>query len=497
MKPMYKLLILIGVILLNSCDLSEEPYGFYSEDNFYKSPEDAQAAVIYAYDALTFLEYSRTIFYLGDMPTEECGPKADEGSGNRDLDNWNTANFPTNSSLVNFFKYAYIAINRSNAILEKIPDASFPQEYKDQYLGEAYFLRAWNYFNLVRHFGKVPMHKTLVSNLSQTAAPLASDLDEVYDLIIGDCEKAIKLLDIKQVTGRADKVAAQSLAAKAYIFIASAKEHSVPLYKDMRRDVKMMYDSAAYYSGQVVKNQSKYGFSSNLLDIYDVDKPKGPEHIFLMSMDRTGLIEGDYSKISKLFIPYIAGGDIYLDNTNGTFTKSHDGWSVFQTKESFYNSFESTDLRAQVLIVSEVFDANGASIAKYPAKFPYRFSRKYIDPKFINDKTSTKPFLIRYSDIALVYAEAVGPTAEGYAQINAIRARAGLGELQPGLSISEFRRKVWQERSWELHYEGNRLHDLRRFNEVNKVVEEAAKLSSEQVTFYPIPQVEIDLNQAL
>ena len=162
-----------------------------------------------------------------------------------------------------------------------------------------------------------------------------------------------------------------------------------------------------------------------------------------------------------------------------------------------YNTFESNDLRAQLLIVSEVFDAKGASIAKYPAKIPYRFSRKYVDPKFINDKTSTKPFLIRYSDVALVYAEAVGPTAEGYAQVNAIRARAGLGELQPGLSISEFRRKVWQERSWELHYEGNRLHDLRRFNEVNKVVEEAAGLSSEQVTFYPIPQVEIDLNQAL
>ena len=497
MKNIFKTLLLFGIILLNSCDLNEEPYGFYSEDNFFKSPEDAEAAVIYAYDALTFLEYSRTVFYLGDMPTEECGPKADEGSGNRDLNNWNTANFPTNASLVNFFKYAYIAINRSNAILEKVPDADFSQDYKDQYLGEAYFLRAWNYFNLVRHFGKVPMHKTLVSSLSETATPMAANLDEVYDLILGDCRKAIDLLKINQVTGRADKVAAQSLAAKAYLFIASAKEHNVPLYPDMRRDITMMYDSAAYFSGQVVNNQTTYGFSNNLLDIYDVDKPKGPEHIFLMSMDRTGTIEGDYSKISKLFIPYIAGGAIYLDNQNGTYTVSHDGWSVFQTKESFYDTFEATDLRAQLLLVSEVFDSKGASIAKYPAKIPYRFSRKYVDPKYIGDKTSTKPFLIRYSDIALVYAEAVGPTTEGYAQVNAIRTRAGLGDLQPGLSITDFRKKVWLERSWELHYEGNRLHDLRRFNEVNKVVEEAAGLSSEQVTFYPIPQVEIDLNQAL
>lgn len=497
MKNIFKTFLILGVLFVSSCDLSEQPYGFYSEDNFFKSPDDAEAAVIYAYDALTFLEYSRTVFYLGDMPTEECGPKADEGSGNRDLNNWNTPNFPTNASLVNFFKYAYIAINRSNAILGKIPEANFSQDSKDQYLGEAYFLRAWNYFNLVRHFGKVPMHKTLVSSLAETAAPLATDLDEVYDLILGDCKKAIELLPIKQVTGRADKVAAQSLAAKAYLFIASAKEHNVPLYANMRRDVSMMYDSAAYFSNEVVNKQSTYGLSSNLLDIYDVDKPKGPEHIFLMSMDRTGTIEGDYSKISKLFIPYIAGGAIYLDNKNGTYTVSHDGWSVFQTKESFYNSFESTDLRAQLLLVSEVFDSKGASIAKYPAKIPYRFSRKYVDPKYIGDKTSTKPFLIRFTDIALVYAEAVGPTTAGYSIVNTIRARAGLGELQPGLSVTEFRRKVWQERSWELHYEGNRLHDLRRFNEVTNVVPEAAGLSPEKAAYYPLPQVELDLNQAL
>lgn len=497
MKTIFKTILLLGVIFVSSCDLSEEPYGFYSEDNFFRSPEDAEAAVVYAYDALTFLEYSRAVFTLGDMPSDECGPKADEGAGGRDLDNWNTANFPTNASLVNFFKYAYIAINRSNAILERIPDADFLQEYKDQYVGEAYFLRAWNYFNLVRAFGKVPMHKTLVSALSETATPLATDLDEVYDLILGDCRKAIELLQINQVTGRADKVAAQSLAAKAYLFIASAKEHNVPLYTSMRRDISTMYDSAAYYSGLVVNGQSKYGFSNNLLDIYDVEKPKGPEHIFLMSMDRSGTIEGDYSKISKLFIPYIAGGDIYLDNKNGTFTKSHDGWSSFQTKESFYNTFESTDLRAQLLLVSEIFDAKGASIAKYPGKIPYRFSRKYVDPKFIGDKTSTKPFLIRFTDIALVYAEAVGPTTEGYAIVNVVRNRAGLGDLQPGLNVTEFRRKIWQERSWELLYEGNRLYDLRRFNEVSNMVEEAAGLSPEQATYYPIPQVELDLNQTL
>ena len=488
---------LLVTVLFSACDLNEEPYGFYSEENFLRTPEDAEAGIGYAYDALTFLEYSRTVFYLGDMPTEAVRPKPDEGAGARDLDTWKVENFSTNASLMNFFKYAYIAVNRANIILDKIPMANFDQSLKDQYLGEAYFLRAWNYFNLVRNFGLIPIHTSAVGTLDQTSAPMAKTLDEVYALILSDCRKASELLTIQQATGRADKVAAQALAAKVYLHIASAKQHDVPLYGAMSKDVSVMYDSAAWYAGEVVNGQSVYGFDDDLLSIYDVQKPKGREHIFLMSMDRTGVIEGDYSKISKMFIPYIAGGDIYLDDYDGSYTKSHDGWSVFQTNQDFYDSFDTGDKRAEVLIVDSVYNASGNLIAQYPGNLEYPFTRKYVDPLFVVDKTSVKPFLIRFSDIALVYAEAAGPTVDGYAQVNYIRNRAGLGDLNPNLSLDEFREAVWQERSWELAFEGNRLYDLRRFNRLTTVVAEAAGLTPEQAAFYPIPQLEIDLNQGL
>ncbi|RED95300.1 RagB/SusD family nutrient uptake outer membrane protein [Marinoscillum furvescens] len=498
MKFNHYILILVGLLAASACDLSEEPYGFYSEDNFYQSEADAEAAVTYAYDALTFLEYSRTVFLLGDLPTDECGPKADEGPDAQDLNNWKVDNFSTNRSLVNFFKYAYIAINRSNAILENIPQSPIDDELKTRYLGEAYFLRAYNYFNLVRNFGEVPMHTSLVASLDDTSAPLAQDLQEVYDLILSDCRMAVSLLSEYQMTGRADKVAAQALAAKVYLHMASSKANGVPRYESIVSDANTLYDSASYYAGEVINEQSTYGFDDNLIDIYDVDQPKGPEHIFLMSMDRSGTIEGDYSKISKLFIPYIAGDDIYLPDGDGSFTVSHDGWSVFQTKESFYNTFDGADLRGQVLLVDRVYDADGNEIASVDGGgIPYRFTRKYVDPHFINDKTSTKPFLLRYSDIALIYAEAAGPTAEAYALVNYIRNRAGLGELTTGLSVEDFREAVWQERSWELMFEGNRLYDLRRYNRVNDLVEEAAGLSDEEVAYYPLPQIELDLNQGL
>ncbi len=45
MKLRYYTIIILGLLMTNACDLSEEPYGFYSEDNFYNSAEDAEAAI--------------------------------------------------------------------------------------------------------------------------------------------------------------------------------------------------------------------------------------------------------------------------------------------------------------------------------------------------------------------------------------------------------------------------------------------------------------------
>lgn len=488
---------IIAVVALSSCDLTEEPYGFYSEDNFFKTPADAESALLYAYDAITYLEYSRVVFYVGDLPTDEATPKADESSDIQDISNWNVTNFPNSSLLTNYFKYAYIAINRANAVIKQLENAEFDQTLRDQYLGEAYTLRAWHYYNLAINFGRVPMHKETVETLEQTSAALASDLDEVYDLIIEDADRAIELLGYDQKLGRVDKAAAQSIAAKAYLFMATSKEHGLPLYADLASDVSELYAKAAEYASEVVLNQSEYGFDTNLMSIYDVDAPDGPEHIFLMSMDRSGDEEGDYSKISKLFIPYIDGATIYLNEYDGSYIPSHDGWSVLQTNTSFYDSYEVGDQRKEKLMVDSVYFQDGTLSASYPGSVLYPFTRKYVDPQFIGDKTSTKPFLLRFSDIALIYAEASGPTAEAYTAVNTIRNRAGLGDLPAGLSPEDFRTAVLNERKFELAFEGNRLHDLRRHNLVQATIPTASGLSDLEVTFYPIPQREIDLNQGL
>ena len=500
----YFLLIFCSVMSFTACNLDEEPYGFYSEDNFYKTEGDAKSAINYAYATMTYLEYSRALYFIGDMPTEILTTKGDASVDNRALNTWSIANFDTNGTLVNFFKYSYIAINRANAVIKKMPETPIDQRLKDQYLGEAYFLRAYNYFCLSRNFGLVPMHYGVVETLEQTSAPLATNMDEIYDLMIDDCLKAEELLPVysSPTMGRIDKVGAQALLAKIYIYGASAKKNNVPLYRDMNKDVNTMYDEAKKYAGKVMNEQTTYGFENDLLSIYDVEKTQGKENIFLMSMDRTGEEEGQYSKISKMFIPYIEGATIWIrQGDSDEFIKSHDGWGEYRTEPAFYDEFDPADLRKKHLIIDKVYDEDGTLKAEWKptgGDFDYPFSRKYIDPKFDGDKTSTRPFLIRYTDIALVYAEASGPTSEAYNVVNFVRNRAGLGNLPTGLSIDDFREKIYEERKFELAYEGDRMYDIRRWGRIGQIQEvRDAGLSESQYTFYPLPQSEINLNPSL
>ena len=94
---------LAAVCMLSACSLDETPYGFYSSDNFYKTEEDAESGLMYAYNALNYLEYLRGIWYLGDIPTETMYPKSDEPGDIHMLQQW-TVNSETELTMY-YFKY--------------------------------------------------------------------------------------------------------------------------------------------------------------------------------------------------------------------------------------------------------------------------------------------------------------------------------------------------------------------------------------------------------
>ena len=482
----------VWAALLWGCSLEEIPYGFYSGDNFYKTEEDAESALMYAYNSLNYLEILRGIWYVGDIPTDDMYPKSDEPGDIHMLENW-TVN--SNTELTHYYyKYCYIGINRANAVITRIGESHLQEEVRNRVVGEALFLRAWNYFNLVRTFGVCPLSVKPISSLEQTTSPLARDIKEIYDLIISDLKEAEGMLQVNKVFGRADKVAAQALLAKVYLTLASSKEYNAAGYRNLSVDPEETYALAAQYARKVVNDYpSVYGFDEDLRHIYDVYAPDGPEHIFIMSTDRSGTHEGMYTKIPLQFLPNNSSVPIFIKYGDGTLQKGNgNGWGVFLINDDFVeNSYLPTDKRRTELIHRTIYDQNGVEVTPSPVRG--YFTSKYVDPDFIGERTSARPYLIRYSDIALVLAEAAGPE-EGYPLVNAIRSRAGIPALSPGMDKAAFRKAVINERKLELAFEGNRLFDLRRTASVTSTVQEAASLSEDEAAFYPIPQREIDLN---
>ena len=491
MKQKIYLLLLTGA-LLSACSLDEKPYGFYSGDNFYQSDEDAESGLMYAYNALNYLEYLRGIWYVGDIPTDNMYPKSDEPGDIHMLENWTVS---SNTELTHYYyKYCYIGINRANAVIKKISEGNFTPAVRNRVVGEAHFLRAWNYFNLVRTFGICPITTEPISSLEQTTAPLAGSLLQIYELIINDCLKAEELLQVKRDFGRTDKVAAEALLAKVYLHLASSKHYQAPGYKNLSFDADEYYAKAALYARKVVNDYPDvYGFDNNLRHIYDVYAPDGPEHIFIMATDRSGTHEGMYTKIPLQFLPNNSSVPIFIKYPDGSLQQGHgNGWGVFLINDDFVEgSYLAVDKRRTELIHRSIFDQNGNEILPSPVRG--YFTSKYVDPDFIGERTSARPYLIRWSDIALVLAEAAGP-AEGYPLVNLIRGRAGIGDLTPGMDLETFRTAVINERKLELAFEGNRLFDLRRTAKVTSTVQEASRLSEEDAAFYPIPQREVDLN---
>ncbi len=485
----------ISLLLISSCSLEEEPYGFLSDDNFYHTSDDAKAAILHAYSMLPEIEYyTRHLYYLAEMPSEEISPKDDQGIEQHDLDDLKPLS--NNKIISDVWRYAYIGINRANAVIERVPGIVMDENLKNKYVGEAYFLRALHHFNLVRAFGGVPIRINMIDELAEVDIP-KSQIAEVYTQIEADLEMAISLLPVSSVNelGRANRDAAWALLSKVYLNQASGKFTGSPGYEFVE-DADAKYAKAAESALKVIDESAVYGFDDDLLHIYDIPNPTSPELIFVISMERGGVNEGNYSKLPKLLIPYV-GGDIEINDPFGNSIKTVDGWGSLETEIPFYNSFPEGDLRKDLLMVSTVY------LAGDPKTWPdgglrYPFTRKFIDPDYVGDRTSAKPIAIRFSDILLGYAEAVGPTTQGYAAINKIRRRAGIADLETDLSVQEFRDAIIQERSWELCFEGHRMWDLRRTNKVEEILNgKYGKTIVSNPYFYDIPLMEQDLNPAL
>lgn len=460
-------LILIFGLIFSSCSsdfLEETPKGSLTPENFYKTASDlemAQGALTLRLNAA--FNNTPAIYYGGDDVTaHRKGNKIDFS----DFDVFNANS--SNGRMTSYWNNFYGTIKSANGLIQNYQNATTATEnQRNNAAGHAYFMRAISYFYLTRTWGEIPLITTV--GISDGQTPNAS-VQDIYNLIVSDLQRAEQLLP-NHWSGKANQNgvdifptvgSAKSLLASVYLTMAGWPLHQVD-----------KYTLAASKAKEVIDNRTSwgYGLEANFADLWKIGNKYNHEAVFACY----------YNSLTSTF--NFENGNMMGPNPYAPIEES--GWEDGFGEISFYNRFPSGP-RKDATYQSQIFvDHNPNNVITWQQSLAaHPFYLKYRDDDSYDWSTHTANnwlgsatnFLIRYSDVLLIYAEAKamssGPDVTAYAAVNQVRQRAAGGianNLTPGLSATQFRDAVVEERGWEFAGElGIRWYDLVRTETVGK-----------------------------
>jgi hypothetical protein len=392
---------------------------------------------------------------------------------------------PTNDKVLSAWGSLYNGIAKANTVLAKIPgikDATLDvNNRRQQILGEAAFLRAYHYYQLVKLWGGVPLMLEPVTSADPSQTQKARNTAaEVYTQIITDLTYALDKLpdtygsDASVNKARATKGAANALLAKVYAQKAD-------------RD----YTQVLNYSNAVINSPAAYQLLANFTYLFDGSHYNNDESI--MEVEFFGATQSNW-----------APNNILPPSLTGT------TWRKFITPSvNLYNAFEAEGdkVRENATILFEKapwIDQYWSPAINGPVAFSYKM-------KNVSAGTSTnRQYIFRLADIILLKAEALnelGQLEAARTAINSIRTRVGLGNT-PATDQASMRLAIENERRLELAQEGQRWDDLVRYGRAETVMNSLQELNLVTNTYkvydmqtykelLPIPQVERDRNPNL
>ncbi|WP_207433906.1 RagB/SusD family nutrient uptake outer membrane protein [Sabulibacter ruber] len=477
---------LAGALLMGApaCDdfLELEPISEATTENAYKTASDAEAALTgvyesfqaeyYIWDNLVFSEILSDNYYAGGDNAEIFAVD-------------NVAITPTNSRLWNNWSQIYNAIAKANVVLQKVPQITDPQlsgTRKAQILGEAAFLRAYHYFQLVKMWGGVPLVLEPVTSLdpSVTQKPRASEV-EVYNQIVTDLAFALenRLPDSYGDNASVNKARATRGAANALLAKVWAQRPD--------RD----YNRVLQYADAVINSPAGYELLANFNHLFDGAHYNNAESI--MEVQFIGGNEANWGP--QMLLPPSLSGDTWRK----FMTPSHNLVEAYDSEKD--NIRKNTTILFENAPWSDEFwsVSTGGSIP-----FAYRW-------KSASGWASTnRQYIFRLADIMLLKAEALnelGRLEDARTVLNTVRRRVSLG---PNTSTNqeEMRDAILKERRLELAQEGHRWDDLRRLGKAIETMENLEEIDLRTNTpkeynvaphelFLPIPQSEINRNPQL
>jgi len=469
MENLKKLLLAFIAIMLFGC--SEEfielaPISDANINNFYKTPTDFENAVngIYA----SFQDPYNEFYIFSGIRSDQGDIQNTTGSFYQQYDEFDQFFIdPANPIIQRTWTNYYRTIGRANTVIDRIDGITISESLANRLKGEARFLRALAYFDLVRIFGDVPL---VLNEVNDPLAGLEQERNAtslVYDQIIADLNEAASLLPDSYSgndVGRATGFAAKALLGKVYL-----TNGEPGLAETTLKDV---IDNGGY----------------SLLDdyeaIYDIDNANHSESIFEIQY-KSGL-NFTGSAFTNMFAP---GDSKIVPGDNQGFNRP---------TADFLDSYDANDLRKDES-VSFYSSGDGAIVDE-----PYTI--KYMSDLENPNDSDNNWIVLRYADVLLMYAEALlenGKPAEAIDALNEVHAhpRTGLTaytstELSTDALIEQ---AIRDERKVELAFEGHRWFDLVRWDIYQEVMNAHTGLRpgvtvEEHHRLFPIPQAEIDIN---
>ena len=432
------------VIVLGSCKKSflEIP----SQTNlstavYFKTASDFQAAINGAYAPLrgAYDGYAGA-WAMGELRSDNTMYKYNPNDRGTIQPEYIKDFLDDNTNIVTQNKYVsdYAVIARVNQVLALIDGIPFDSPAdKNNIKGQAYFLRAFCYFDLVQYFGSVPLHLKPATAVGETALPLAK-VDSIYSQIISDATQAASLLPNKatQEKGRPASGAAFALIGNVYL-------------------VQKQWASAE----AALKQVTGYALMPNYADVFDPAQKNNQESLFEIQYK-----QGPEKLASTFFYVFLAkpASAAEVSTVTGIPENSYtiEGYNI--PTPDIIAAYEPGDLRK---------DASVGYITTSGVSYPY--IKKYAHAHAVTNNCDDDWPVYRYAEVLLMLAEAeneqAGRTADALTNLNAVRARAGLAP-STAVTQDQVRTAVMKERRLELAFENKRWPDLVRWGTANAVM---------------------------
>lgn len=475
-----KYLPLAFLFLFTSCDLNMQPISEIGEGNFYKNSQEINAAVVACYNGLQApMEYEWMVSELRS-DNSRLYNTATTSTDNTLLFDFDQAKVSATSQRVyDYWKLVYHNIARCNTVLTPkniniVDDARL----KNQFEGEARFIRGYHYFNLVRIFGPVFIVSERIS-ADQARQMDRNTVEEVYQFILDDLKAAVEKLPASYEPaekGRITSWAAKTLLAKVYMTLGKIDTETRDLLFDIYQN-----------SGHKLLN--------SYASIYDINNELNDEIIFTIRYNSGGLGLG--SPFGNRFAPQQSGSSVINGDGNGYNYPS----------SNLVTAYTSADTRKDVTLAVNYVNDKGQTIDR-------RYVKKFLSPVAVKDDGDKDWPVLRFADVVLLYAEVMNElegVSAALPYLNQTRVRAGIPAVTE-VSLPNkhaMRMAIERERRLEFAYENQRWFDLIRTGRVLEVInthymneDYYAELTGvgplkENNILLPIPQKEIDINPAV